>query len=161
MKNVAEKPADAPTPNRKKRILVVEDETPGRLFLLNQLKKAGLELDTAANGTIAVRKLKDTYYDAMILDLMLVDIKGQDLVKQIRKHEPWNHIKIFACTSPQRPDPWRGRAVKNGVTKLFDKGSCSVEDVVAEIVALLAPNSKEPVRADTVDPSSVTGPQCP
>ena len=138
MKEVVEKPAETPAANRKKRILVVEDESTSRMFLLNQLKKASIEVETAANGGIALKKLKDGNFDAMVLDLVLLGMKGQDLVKQIRKTEAWANLLIFVCISAQRPDPWRGRAVRNGVTKLFDKGSSTVEEVVGEIVAHLA-----------------------
>src|SRR5215208_3123761 len=61
--NAAE-PAPA---NKKKRILLVEDDATSRLFLFNQLKKRGLETDTASNGGIALKKLKGGGFDAVIL----------------------------------------------------------------------------------------------
>lgn len=143
MKEVVEQSAAAFPPNRRKRILVVEEETTARMFLLNQLKKAGLEIDTAANGGIAFKKLKDSYFDAIIIDLALADMKGQDLVKEIRKNQVLANLLIFVCASAQRPDPWRGRGVKAGVTRVFDKGTSTVDAVVADIVAHLIPKSKE------------------
>jgi chromosome segregation ATPase len=143
VKEVVDKPAETPPPNRRKRILVVEDESTARMFLLNQLKKAGLEIDTAANGGIALRKLRDGNFDAVIVDLMLMDVRAQDLVKQIRKNQAWANLLIFLCANEERPDPWHGRGAKVGVTKVFDKSSSTVEDVVSEIVAYLLPKPKE------------------
>ena len=148
MKEAVQKAPAATPANRKKRILVVEDESTARMFLLNQLKKAGLEIETASNGGIALRKLKDNHYDAVVLDMMLVDIKVPDLVKTIRKNEAWAHILIFACVNAERPDPWRGRAAKNGVTKVYDKSTSTVEDVVTDMVSHLFTKAKEAAKTE-------------
>ncbi len=152
MKEV-EQPAETPPANKKKRILVVEDESTARMFLLNQLKKGGLEIETAANGGIALKKLKDGHFDAIYLDLMLADVKVPDVVKQIRKNQTWDHVLVFACANAQRPDPWRGRAAKNGVTKVFDKSTSTVEAVVNEIVGYLAAKPKEEPEAAKEKPA--------
>ncbi|HTD87566.1 MAG TPA: response regulator, partial [Candidatus Binatia bacterium] len=154
MKEVAEKAGETSSVNRRKRILVVEDESTARMFLLNQLKKAGLEIETASNGGIALRKLKDGNYDALIVDIMLADVKVPDLVKQIRKNDALEHVLIFACVNAQRPDPWRGRAARNGVTKVYDKSSSTVDEVVGDIVGFLMPkpkgkDDKDAAKADT------------
>lgn len=138
MNEVVSKPAETPPPpSRKKRILVVEDESTTRLFLLNQLKKAGLEVEAAANGNIGLKKIKDGRFDAVILDLMLPGIKGQDFIKEVRKKESLADIPIFVCTSAQRMEPWRRRGAKAGATKVFDKAA-PVDSIVAEIVNHLA-----------------------
>ena len=141
--NVKEADNSAETPsNKKKRILVVEDESTTRLFLLNQLKKAGLEADTAVNGGIALKKLKEGHFDAVILDLMLAGMKGQDLIKEIRKKEELANLPVFVVTSAQRMDPWRKRGSKAGATKVFDKAA-PIDTIVADIVAHLNPKPKE------------------
>ena len=143
VKEAVEKAVETFAANRKKRILVAEDESTARMFLLNQLKKAGFDIETASNGGIALRKLKDGNFDALIVDIMLSDVKVPDLVKQIRKTEAWANVLIFACVNAQRPDPWRGRAARNGLTKVFDKSTTTVEAVVAEIASYLVPKPKD------------------
>src|SRR5688572_9701054 len=152
MKEVAANPAGSPPPSKKKRILVVEDESTTRLFLLNQLKKAGLEVDAAANGNIGLRKVKDAHFDALILDLMLPGIKGEDFIKEVRKKESLANIPIFVITSAQRMDPWRKRGAKAGATKVFDKAS-PIETIVAEIANHLIPKAPaaEPSTPATAD----------
>jgi CheY-like chemotaxis protein len=140
VKEVAESTAE--TPKKKKRILLVEDESTTRLFLLNQLKKAGLDVDTAATGDIAFKKVRDGHFDAVILDLMLSGLKGQDLIKEIRKKEDSAEMPIFVVTSAQRMDPWRKRGSKAGATRVFDK-SAPIDGIVSEIVAHLIPKPKE------------------
>lgn len=132
MSEVVDKAAEAPPPVKKKRILLVEDESTTRLFLLNQLKKAGLEVEAASNGTIGLKKIKDGNFDAVILDLTLPGIKGQDLIKEIRKKG--ETIPVFVITNK--------RGSKGGATKAFDKAS-PIDGIVAEIVSHLVPKPKE------------------
>jgi len=156
VKEAVEKAAETShAANRKKRILVVEDESTVRMFLLNQLKKAGFEIETASNGGIALRKLKDGNYHAIIVDIMIGDVKVPDLVKQIRKTEAWNDVLIFACVNAQRPDPWRGRGARNGVTQVFDKSSATVEEVVAQISTHLIGKPKETPATQGQSPTQV------
>jgi len=63
------KPLDQP--GKKKRILLAEKESTGRYLLLQQLNKAGLEVELAPNGALALKKLGEMEVDAIILDSSL------------------------------------------------------------------------------------------
>jgi len=144
--------ADTSPSTKKKRILLAEDDSTTRLFLLNHLKKRGLEVDTAPNGNLALKKLKGGGFDAVILDLMLPGVKGRELIKEIRKGKHCTEIPIFVVTSAQRIDLWRKLSTKAGATKVLDKAA-PVETIVAEIVDYLIPKAKKTPPAEKTDGS--------
>ena len=68
-----------------KRILLVDDDetitTPFQLILQN----AGYQVDIALTGQQALEKLEETDYQVAILDIILPDIKGEEIARKIRK----------------------------------------------------------------------------
>jgi two-component system, OmpR family, phosphate regulon response regulator OmpR len=66
------------------RVLVVEDD-PRLAEMLNEyLGQSGFRITVAPLGATALRQLADTAYDAVVLDLMLPDMDGLDVCRQIR-----------------------------------------------------------------------------
>ncbi len=66
------------------RILIVEDETALRESLAAQLKSAGFNVDTAADGEVGLYAAKEYPIDLAIVDLGLPKLAGIDLIRQLR-----------------------------------------------------------------------------
>ncbi|MEA3162117.1 MAG: hypothetical protein QOD95_3665 [Gammaproteobacteria bacterium] len=66
------------------RILVVEDEKRIQDFLSRGLESAGYAVDVAADGNTGVELVHRTEYDLVILDLMLPDMDGLEVCRQLR-----------------------------------------------------------------------------
>jgi DNA-binding NtrC family response regulator len=67
------------------KILVVDDEDIIRESLSFILRKEKYDVDEAANGKIASELLKETSYDLVITDLEMPEMKGIELLDEIRK----------------------------------------------------------------------------
>lgn len=67
------------------KILVVDDEDIIRESLSFILKKENYQVDEAANGKIAYELLKETSYDLVITDLEMPEMKGIELLDEIKK----------------------------------------------------------------------------
>ena len=67
------------------RILVVEDEPKMAGLLRRGLVEEGYAVDVAANGTDGLWAAAETPYDAVLLDLMLPDVPGIDVCRQLRE----------------------------------------------------------------------------
>lgn len=78
-----------------KKILIIEDDTFLQGLAANKLQSEGFEVNTATNGNEALTRLDQEMYDAIILDLMLPDISGFDILKQIRSRETNSQIPII------------------------------------------------------------------
>ena len=69
----------------KARILIVDDE-PGVVEGLSEfLRDEGYETDIAFDGLEALEKLRENLYDLIITDIMMPNLKGLDLLQEVRK----------------------------------------------------------------------------
>ncbi len=67
------------------RILIVDDEPILRKGLKFSLTQENYEVETASNGKIALEMIRDNKYDLIILDLMIPEVSGIDVCKEVRK----------------------------------------------------------------------------
>ncbi len=65
-------------------ILIAEDEKPISNLIRLSLKNAGYLCDCAFNGTKAADMIEETCYDLILLDIMLPDVDGFELMEYIR-----------------------------------------------------------------------------
>ena len=70
--------------NRKARILIVEDEEGILMALEDDLTIEGYEVETAGDGASGLRKAGEGAYDLVILDIMLPQVDGFEVCRQLR-----------------------------------------------------------------------------
>ena len=73
------------TTSRKYRILVVDDERRMVGFIRLNLEQDGFEVIEAANGNEALERLRDSLPDLILLDVMMPDIDGFEVLRMIRE----------------------------------------------------------------------------
>ena len=66
------------------RLLVVEDDEKLAKILSTSLSVIG-DVDIALSGEKALQEVEKTYYDLVILDLMLGKLSGMDVLREIRR----------------------------------------------------------------------------
>jgi len=69
------------------RILLVEDEDAIRDLLKLNLELEGYEVETAANGKDALKKINGAHYDLLILDIMLPEVSGLQIAEHFRLND--------------------------------------------------------------------------
>jgi signal transduction histidine kinase/DNA-binding response OmpR family regulator len=87
-----------------KRILVVDDRQANREILEAYILEAGGEVETAENGTSALRALRnlrksDRPFDAAIIDMMLPDMTGFDIARAIQDDSRQCNTKMIMLSS--------------------------------------------------------------
>ncbi|HVU47022.1 MAG TPA: response regulator [Terracidiphilus sp.] len=80
-------------------ILVVEDDTATREFIVDLLSRDGYKVSAAADGTQAISKVQASRPDLVILDLILPEVSGFKLIAQWRKDSPTAGMPIFVLTN--------------------------------------------------------------
>lgn len=70
-----------------RHILIVEDNEDLAYGLKNNLEVQGYVIETAANGNTALRSFRQSTPDLIVLDLMLPDIGGIDVLRKIRRND--------------------------------------------------------------------------
>jgi CheY-like chemotaxis protein len=84
---------------RKPRLLVVDD-MPDNLFLMNGLLEDRFEIVQAPSGRDALKVvMSDSPPDMVLLDIMMPDMDGYEVLRRIRQHTPTAHIPIIFVTA--------------------------------------------------------------
>ena len=83
----------------KPRILVVDDEPDAVELLEHNLRTNGYEVTTAADGSEALKKAQTTLPDLVILDLMLPELDGLEVCKQLRSNPNTAGTRILMLTA--------------------------------------------------------------
>ncbi|MGH9256729.1 MAG: response regulator transcription factor [Vicinamibacterales bacterium] len=83
----------------RRRVLVVEDEPPVRELLRLHLELAGFEIEESAEGREALRRVRESPFDLVILDVMLPGLDGVSLCRAIRTEGPNLNTPILMLTA--------------------------------------------------------------
>jgi two-component system phosphate regulon response regulator PhoB len=82
-----------------KRVLVVDDEEDLVELLRVNLAQADYEVEVAYSGREALAKVEKSPPDLVILDLMMPDVSGLEVCKQVRADKALSHIPIIMLTA--------------------------------------------------------------
>jgi DNA-binding NtrC family response regulator len=80
-------PDDVTSQAHKARILVIDDEAEIRESLATLLELEGYVVELAVNGTDGLRKAEASSYDLILLDLMMPDRSGMEVLKDLRERD--------------------------------------------------------------------------
>ena len=115
------------------RVLTVDDE-PSLIELLSMaMRYEGWEVSTAQDGATAVRVAREVKPDALVLDMMLPDFDGLEVMRRIRAEQPDVPV-VFLTAKDGVRDRIQGLTAGGDdyVTKPF-----SLEEVIARLRALM------------------------
>jgi signal transduction histidine kinase len=89
-----QQPADAPG-----LLLVVDDDAANRDVLSRRLKRQGHSVRTASNGLDALRLLRETAFDLVLLDIMMPDMDGYEVLGHIKGDSRLQHIPVIMISA--------------------------------------------------------------
>ncbi|ASA20752.1 response regulator transcription factor [Paenibacillus donghaensis] len=116
---------------KQKTILLIEDEDPIRDLLAYSLRKEGFVTREAATGTQGLEILKHFKPDLLLLDLMLPDMSGFDICKQVSLNSAIPVIMITAKSDTLDKVLGMELGADDYITKPFD-----IREVIARIRAI-------------------------
>src|SRR5712692_2816142 len=129
------------------RILVVEDEKRIADFLTRGLEGAGYAVDTAPDGATAIDFIHATDYDLVILDLMLPDMDGLNVLERVRSRKVGPPVLILSARG-QVDD--RVKGLEQGADDYLVKPFAFVE-LLARVRALLRRGQPSPEKLQVAD----------
>ena len=133
------------------RVLVVEDEESFSDALSYMLRKEGFEVAVAPTGTGALTEFDRNGADIVLLDLMLPEMSGTEVCRQLRQKSPVPIIMVTARDSEIDKVVGLEIGADDYVTKPY-----SPRELVARIRAVLRRNASEP--AEAMVPTIAAGP---
>lgn len=78
------------------RILIVEDEEKIARFVTLELEHEGYQVEHAADGRTAVNLALERDYDLILLDVLLPQLNGMEVLRRVRKHKDVPVIMVTA-----------------------------------------------------------------
>lgn len=84
------------------RVLIVDDDRAIRALVQILVERQGFSVDTAADGNDAYALLGVTAYHAVLLDLMMPNLNGFDLIEQLRREQPAILRRVIVLTAFSR-----------------------------------------------------------
>jgi len=103
------------------RVLIVEDDPATSKSLELMLKAAGMVVDTAGMGEDGLEIGRLYEYDIILLDIMLPDISGYDVLKRLRAARNTTPVLILSgLTGPDKRVKGLGYGADDYLTKPFD-----------------------------------------
>jgi len=80
------------------RVLVIDDEASVRVSLQRYLAGKGHQVETTASGEDGLLRLKASKYDAVILDMRMPDLSGEQLYERLRSNDPSHAERVIFTT---------------------------------------------------------------
>lgn len=119
-----------------KNILLIEDDP----FLIDiyttKLKENGFSVEVAINGEEGLRKLTEKKIDLLILDIVLPQIDGWEILKRVKSDARSKSLPIVVLSNlGQKSEVEKG--LKTGATKYLIKAHYTPSEVVEEIKDVL------------------------
>jgi len=120
-------------------IIVIEDDTLLGNFLVSSLKNAGLDATLEVTGTEALTHIGLDNPDLILLDIMLPDISGFEILRRLKRSASTQNIPVIVVSNLGGREDIE-RALELGASHYFIKANVLPEDIIDKIKETL--NSK-------------------
>ena len=114
-------------------MLVVDDEAQAREYVCDLLIPLGFQVVTAGGGREGISRLTSEKPDLLILDLIMPDMTGFEVIDELRETPGVEHIPILILTSKELSVSDRS-ALRHTVNAIVRKGGR--EELLAQLQAL-------------------------
>lgn len=116
-----------------KSILIIEDSEPAIIQLSEILKEHKFMINIARNGLEALELVKQNIPDAIILDLMMPEMDGFDVLENIRGSKETSKIPVLILTAKYLSKGELKRLTENNIHQLIQKGDINKGDLITSI----------------------------
>ena len=106
-------PAAQPVTDRL-HVLVVDDEASVRVALQRYLSSRGHEVETTASGKEALARMREDAFDAVIIDMRMPDLSGEQLFGELKSRDPSYAERVIFTTGQLVDDSVRGFLASTG-----------------------------------------------
>jgi CheY-like chemotaxis protein len=80
-------------------VLIVDDNEMNRDTLARRLRQQGFASSMAINGREALEKVKEQNFDLILLDIMMPEVDGFEVLQTIRSDQALNHVPIIMISA--------------------------------------------------------------
>lgn len=117
----------------KYKVLIVEDDPFLGKIMSNKLK-VKYDVDKAVDGKIALEKIASNDYALILLDLIIPEKDGFDVLSQLKKSKKDVPVLVFSNLSQEQE---RERALSLGAKKFYIKSDIDINEVAEAVESFL------------------------
>jgi CheY-like chemotaxis protein len=117
-------------------VLVVDDDPVVRDLLRRQLEAEGYRVSEAADGRAALARLREGVPGVVLLDLMMPEMDGFELIEAMRREAGWAGIPVVVLTAKDLTAEDRER-LNGGVERVLQKGAYTKDALLGEVRRLV------------------------
>ena len=124
------------------RILLVEDTEASVIQVKLLLENEGFTIDVASGGKEAIEYLRNNIPDGIILDLMMPEVDGFEVLSHIRRLDTHKDIPVLILTAKDLSIKEISNLKSNNVYQIIQKGDVDRKDLLAIINKILGLTAK-------------------
>lgn len=128
----------------RKRVLVVDDDPDALDLAVAMIEGGGYDIQSATTGREALDAITRRRPDAIILDLMLPEMDGFEVVHRMSLNPDWRSIPVVLLTARDLSHEER-RALDIGTVRIIQKGRYNRDELLAAVA--VATGATEPAIA--------------
>lgn len=121
------------TSRKQQKVLIVDDEQAILENLSAFLQRAGFQVECAENGAVGLHKLNEYKPDAVVLDVMMPEVDGREMLRTMRANNDWTPVILLTQVGDATE---RAMAITEGADDYLNK-PYDVHELVARIKAIL------------------------
>ena len=118
------------------RILIVEDDDFLRSLAVTKLQAEGFVMDIAPTGDDGLAKIMALPPDLVILDLMLPNVSGFEVLQKIRENEATKKLKVIVFSNLGEEDDIK-KCLDLGVSEYLVKANFTLDELAEKIKAII------------------------
>lgn len=141
---------DIKKPETGNRILVVEDNEAAVIQVRKILESEGYKVDVVRGGQEALEYVKQTIPEGIILDLMMPEIDGFEVLEKIRKAKTTSKIPILVLTAKDLTREDFKKLSNNNIQHLIQKGAVDRQNLLFKTGLML--DAKPGIKVETENP---------
>lgn len=120
-----------------KNILIIEDDDFLQGLEATKIKKSGFEVHTASNGADAIKIIESKQkIDLILLDLLLPDMNGFEILERIRKTAELANIPVIIFSNLNEEKDLKS-AEKFNFTEFMVKSNFTLDELTDKITSLI------------------------
>jgi CheY-like chemotaxis protein len=148
------------------KVLIIDDDEAMIGIWSTVLKKESIEVLTAGSGKLGIELAQKNIPDFILLDQIITDMKGNDVLKQLKSNPITAPIPVALVSNYSEPEMMH-EAIESGAVDYILKYQIDPSDLANKIKTLLHGtkplNPGDPTQPQSMpaDPSTILNPQSP
>jgi CheY-like chemotaxis protein len=122
--------------NKKRKVLVIDDDENLRLVLTDKLVASDFEVVVAANGKEGLEKALELHPDAILLDILMPVMDGWEMLGNLRKDKWGKDAKVIMLTGVEDAEAV-AKAVQGGSFVYILKTKLNINEIADQVRSML------------------------